>query len=74
MPIGHGGNFWKDLGLNTASADGGCGKKIARNNLYVSSLTTTFEPQRPNQCDGIAENLHAIVPWMCRDRVDRHHR
>jgi len=74
-----------------------CGKKIARDNLCVRSLTTTFEPQRPNQwravgegvrfcpragcgksaCperDWIAENPHAIVPWMCRDRVDRHHR
>jgi hypothetical protein len=36
-----------------------CGKKITRDNLYVRSVTTTFEPERPKH--------HAIVLWMCRD-------
>ena len=50
-----------------------CGKKITCDNLYVRSLTTTFEPQRANPRGWIGESRHA-APWMFRDRVARHYR
>ena len=39
-----------------------------RDHLYVRSVTTTFEPERPKQCDQLRK-APTYRPWMCRDRV-----
>jgi hypothetical protein len=43
------------------------GFKITYDNLYVRSLTTTFDPQRRNQCIRIAENPGAAPRVLFRD-------